>query len=332
VGGTPLPWYATQGTPVYARPSTFGPIDFDNEFAEVAAVLPSSVPLAGPETGIGPWMSAFTGRFLHPGSQVQMLTSHAYGLNNCVRNQKSPKYPTVPNLLSLSASRDLLKGLGPYLAMAHHDDLQYRIDEMGSVTCNGRLGVSNTFASALWAMDALFSVARAGVDGVNLHSYPDSANGLFDLTYRAADHAWQASVHPLYYGALMFAQAAPAGSRLLQTTGGGLPGLRAWATRGADGRMRVLLVNDSITSPETVRVVVPLAFRAHSATIERLTAPSPDAEAGVQLGGHSFGETETGFLPAPELGISRPGDGAYTVSLPASSAALVTMLPRREPR
>ena len=329
-GGIDLPWYATSGTTRYARPPTFGPVGFDNEYAEVAAVSPDAVGLAGPEVGLGPWMSAFTGRFVRHGSRVQMLTSHAYGLNNCVRDSQSPKYPTVPNLLSLTASRDLLTGIGGYVALAHREGLSYRIDEMGSVTCNGRPGVSDTLASALWALDALFAVAHGHVDGVNLHSYPESANGLFDLRYRPGAHAWQATVHPLYYGALMFAQSAPAGSRLLSTTGGSLPGLRAWSTRGADGRLRVVLINDSITSSELVDVRVPPAFRAHRATVERLTGPSPDAESGVELGGRSFGATETGLLPAPELGVSRPGGGHYAVSLPPSSAALVTLLPRSQ--
>ena len=38
------------------------------------------------------------------------------------------------------------------------DGATFRIDEMGSVTCNGHVGVSNTMASALWATGALFSV------------------------------------------------------------------------------------------------------------------------------------------------------------------------------
>jgi hypothetical protein len=301
---------------------------FDTEFADTAQALPPGIALAGPETGIGPWMSAFTGRFLHRGSRVRTLTSHAYGLNNCVRDSHSPKYPTVPNLLSLSASRDLLKGMGQYVALAHRNGASYRVDEMGSVTCNGRVGVSDTFASSLWALDALFAIARAHVNGVNLHTYPESANGLFDLSYEHADRVWQADVHPLYYGALMFEQAAPAGSRVLNTLGGGLAGLRAWSTLGADGRMRVLLVNDQISGPELVDVAVPPSFRTHSATVERLTAPSAYAQSGVELGGHSFGATETGFLPAPQLGVSRPGGGHYAVSLPAASAALVTLLPR----
>jgi hypothetical protein len=32
--------------------------------------------------------------------------------------------------------------------------------------------VSDTFATALWAPDALFELLRAGIDGVNVHVRP----------------------------------------------------------------------------------------------------------------------------------------------------------------
>ena len=46
---------------------------------------------------------------------------------------------------------------------------------------------------------------------------------------------WQAVVEPEYYGLLMFAQAAPAGSRLIATTTTNAQGVRVWATRGRQG-------------------------------------------------------------------------------------------------
>ena len=48
---------------------------------------------------------------------------------------------------------------------------------MNSVACGGKAGVSDTFASALWALDALFAVARSGADGVNLHMFPRARYG-----------------------------------------------------------------------------------------------------------------------------------------------------------
>ena len=86
-----------------------------------------------------------------------------------------------------------------FLTEVSPDRAAFRIDEMGSVTCNGRWGVSNTMASALWTAAALFSVARDGVDGVNLHSYPGLPNALFDFS--EASGRWTAAVHPIDRGA-----------------------------------------------------------------------------------------------------------------------------------
>ena len=62
-------------------------------------------------------------------------------------------------------------------------------------------------------LDTLFSMASAGVDGVNIHSLPGAAYELF--TFRRDAAGWRAFVHPDYYGMLLFAQAFPVGAQLL---------------------------------------------------------------------------------------------------------------------
>ena len=42
--------------------------------------------------------------------------------------------------------------------LAHGAGLRFRLDEVNSVTCGGTRGVSDTFATALWAPDALLSL------------------------------------------------------------------------------------------------------------------------------------------------------------------------------
>ncbi|HZE05949.1 MAG TPA: hypothetical protein VE127_12030, partial [Solirubrobacteraceae bacterium] len=134
----PLPWYSHDGSPVYSRPRSYSPQDYAQEFTRTRRVLPR-VPLAGPETGQGPWMSMF-GAFVSPGSQVRMLTSHVYGLNNCIKAPQAPQFPSVAHLLSIVNSRDVVPGLGPFIARAHRYGASFRIDEMGSVSCNGHPG------------------------------------------------------------------------------------------------------------------------------------------------------------------------------------------------
>ncbi len=324
VGGRPAPWYSHAGTLVFSRRFSYSPADFDAEFARTLRVLPQ-LPIAGPETSNPPWLSAFR-RFVRPGSRVRILTSHAYPLSQCITDPSSPGYPSVPHLLSLAASRQMLGADLPYVSLAHADGLTYRVDELGSTSCNGRAGVSNSAASALWLMDALFSIARDQIDGVNLHTYPNSVNGLFD--FRRSHGRWKAAVHPLYYGALMFAKAAPSGSRLLATHSSSQDRLRAWATLGRDHRVRVLLINDSLRSSSQTLLRPPRGFGSRAATIERLHTPSAYATNGITLGGHGFSRrSSSGTLPPPHLQISKPSRGRYRVTVPPSSAALVTLAP-----
>jgi hypothetical protein len=171
-------------------------------------------------------------------------------------------------------------------------------------------------------MDALFTMAGDGVDGVNLHTYPNSANGLFDFS--TAHGRPRANVHPLYYGALMFAQAAPAGSRLLRVVSGSQGPLRAWATLAPDHHIRVLLINDSLSSSAVAVVRTPGA--PGPASIERLRASGAYATSGLTLGGRTFGAATTTGVLAPAAAQSvTPHGGTYSATMSAGSAALITL-------
>jgi hypothetical protein len=101
-----------------------------------------------------------------------------------------------------------------------------------------------------------------------------------------------------------------------------------WATLGRDRRIRVVLINDSLTTVAMVLVRAPAS--AAPAALERLRAPSAYATGRVTLGGQSFGsETGTGMLGgAPRTPLLRPVRGAYRVRVPAASAAMLTIQSR----
>jgi hypothetical protein len=62
------------------------------------------------------------------------------------------------------------------------------------------------------------------------------------------------------------------------------------------------------------------------ATVSRLLAPGAYATGGVTLAGQSFDETTTGLPRGSRLTTSlRPLAGRYTLTLPASSAAMLTV-------
>jgi hypothetical protein len=320
-----LPWYRNSaGRLIMGRPSSYDLRGFTGEFSALRKRLPR-VALAGPTVGALPWLQNLRG-FLAAEPRLRVVTLHRYPLNRCFTPWGSPNYPTVANLLRSSASRGLADGIERYATIAHQRGDTFRIDEINSVACGGKTGVSDTFASALWAVDALFAVARSGADGVNIHTFPGARYGLF--TFNRARTGWSAFVRPEYYGLLMFAQAAPPGSRLLPATSTGSTEVRAWATRATDGRIRLVLINDDVRRSHVVSLRLP--ERAPTVTLERLTAPNARASDGVALGGQSFGaQTETGNLPSARLGhVLSAGSGGYLITLPAASAALLTAGPR----
>jgi hypothetical protein len=324
-----FPWYETSGVPYYGRPSTYNFAAYMEDVAAFAKRL-HGVDLAGPATGTPSWLERVP-RLFAVEPRLKVITYHRYPLLSCFSQPGDARYPSIPNLLTSDAARELLQGAGGTIADAHRHGASVRIDELNSVACSGTPGVSDTFASSLWMLDTLFAMVRAGVDGVNIHTLPDAAYRPF--VFRRIRGRWLATVQPEYYSLLMFAQAAPPGSRMLGVAQTPSTDVRSRATATADGIVHVVLINAGLASGHEVLVRPPK--RAGVAAIEWLRAPSAAATNGVTLGNQTFGnETGTGELKGKlrtaELRPDRRG--RYRVTMPASSAAMITFLPAATPR
>ncbi|MFL5864326.1 MAG: glycosyl hydrolase family 79 C-terminal domain-containing protein [Solirubrobacteraceae bacterium] len=311
-------WYKSRsGKHVLGRPRSYDPAAFTREFSTFAPRLPP-VRLAGPSSGAAAWLAQL-GRFLHTEPRVRLATIHAYPLKHCTKST----VVTVAQLLSEQSSHGLAASLAPYVTVAtrHHDPL--RIDEMNAVSCGGTRGVSNSFASALWILDALFEMAKTGVSGVNVHTVPNTINEV--LGPDRVGGGWRMRVHPQYYGMMMFAQAAPAGSRLLALRTAPPAGVKVWATRATNGVIHVVVINKRPTRSGFLRLRI---AGAHGpAEVKQLRAPSVHATGGVTFGGQTFGaETATGLLAGPAAHRAvMPSGGGYPVTVPAASAMMLTV-------
>jgi hypothetical protein len=164
---------------------------------------------------------------------------------------------------------------------------------------------------------------------VNIHTFPNAVNQLF--FFHEQSTGWIGYVQPLYYGLLMFAQAAPPGSRLLKVSGQAPAAVRVWGTKARDGSVRVMLINDgsgqhAISFRAPAAPATGAAGPNATATLERLQAPKVTAQSGITLGGQSFDTpTTTGLLDGPaSTATITPRNGVYTVTLPPYSATLVT--------
>ncbi len=328
-----LGWYRNAfGVEVHGRPRSYGFDAFQRDYARIVSALPAGVPLAGPATGAPAFWSQL-GRFLAAQPRVRTATIHRYPLNRCFTGPQSPLFPTIGNMLAPYASAGLAAPLAGQIAIAHHAGAAYRVDELNSVACGGKYGVSDTFAASLWMLDTLFGLARVGADGVNVHTFKTGRYSPFSFAYSGG--RWHAQVKPAYYGMLMFARAAPPGSRVLGTGGAGAGAVRTWATRAPDGTVRVVLINESASRDVTLAVAPPGAVaRAGArvgtgATLSRLTAPGLAATAGVRIAGQRYADgSETGRLVgSPRVAALDPIQRRFVLRVPRASAALLT-LPR----
>ena len=285
----------------------------------IAAAAPG-VTLAGPDASSGlvvlPWVHA-AATSLPPG----LLTDHYYPSSSCGYT------PQVSDLLDPRTRAGESGLLGALTSIARVAHLPVRMDETNDISCRGEPGVSNSFASALWATDYTLRAISAGVVGVNFHDLIGEtlAYSPVAASDRSALDAGQLQAKPKYYALLLVRRLL--GDRLAgaRVTGGG-SGLTAWALMSPQGRMHVVLVNFDPpgSTPLLVRLKAPGRFAGGQ--ILRLTGPQPAATGGVRLGGRRVAPdgawSASSSLPRV---YGRPG--GLELSVPAASAALVTLPP-----
>lgn len=316
-------WYHVDGHRMPGRAPGWDFVDYLREFSAIARALPR-LPLAGPAAGSPKWLG-YVGRFIAAEPRVGIVTLHRYPLQRCYIPPGAPTYPTIAHLLAPAATTGLADSVARDVALAHAHGRLVRIDEVNTISCGRVPAVGESFASALWVLQTLFAFARTGADGVNIHTYPSSPYSLFQFHHHHG--AWRAVVHPEYYGMLMFARAAPPGSRLLSTAGAQRAGIDAWATRAPGGRVRVVVI-DTGHRARTVAVRVPSALAGASAAVQRLLAPSLSARTHVTIAGQSFAGGGRDGAPSGRIAIQMVAPsrgGVYRVRIPGGSAALLTI-------
>ena len=284
------------------------------------AALPPPVRLMGPSYGSPTPMNDFIA-YIKSIPPSRLIASQHFYVSN------SATHPNLPAdyLLGAAASTSGPSEGAARVAAAHQYGSPFWLDEMNSISGGGEPGVSNVFASALWAMDVMFEFARTGVDGVNWHTGNGGNYAAFEFQIDSVGQRKTYSlrtVKPLYYGLLMFQQATGDGARLLpvklETSGN----VKVWATVGSQGVVRALILNKDENATGPVTLTMP-GFR--KATVERLTAPSYQSTTGIKIGGQTFDGSPDGKLQGERSGESvLPAHSNYVINMPACSAALVT--------
>jgi hypothetical protein len=301
------------------------PWSFADYVAEVAAYRSAiaaaapGVPIVGPDASSGEvllaWVSE-TAAAEHPA----LLTAHYYPLTKC--EAYAPKLSDLVSPLTRVNESAILEQLS---AAAVASKIPLRLDETNNVSCRGQPGVSNVFASALWAVDYIARAMASGIAGLNFHDLIAEPLSYSPLVADGAQELASGALHanPEWY-ALLLAQRL-LGDRPVQAgVAGGARTLTAGAFVAPNGSVQLVLVDfaPSGARPLHVRLDLPTSFTYGQAL--RLTAPGLSATAGVTLGGGAVSAEGT-WSPAAALPYVSGKPGSLELQMPASSAALVTL-------
>jgi hypothetical protein len=280
-------------------------------YAARLAIVAPRIPLAGPATAEprGNWLRTVVAHARV--SRISELTVHRYPFIDCP--QARPQ-PTVLRYLSSAASDGFANALIGAAVIARHAHIPLRVSELGDSACAGVEGVTDTFATALWSADALFSMLARGVASVNVHVRVGTFNSPLSPPGRVL------TALPMMYGMILFDRTIGRGGRVVEASisARAAVALKAWVVR-TERVTRMLLINKG---GRPVRAWVALKAR-RLATVERLLAPSPFARTGVTLAGQTLGDAGM-WQGARVTSITRPRGGRYTISIPAYSAALLS--------
>jgi hypothetical protein len=308
-----LPWIAQ------------GYVEEVSSYREAIEALTPGVPIAGPDVS-GSGAFAEWGEEEALAQTPALLTGHHYPLG-CA--QTPP--PSIEALLSSAARGRAAHSLETYLAVSRAHGIPLRIDETNTVSCGGVAGISNTFASALWASGYITQAMAAGTAGINLEGNPANCNGYTPLCAPtpAALASGRLRAQPEWYALLL--TRALVGDRPLPTTisAEGEPNLVAAAFAEPDHAMKVVLANNEPPGAGPLALRLNVGPGMGAASVLALTASSPSALGGVLLGGHTVAPDGVWKAPARTQSVATHA-GILTLQLAPSSAELVSVS-RRQP-
>jgi len=212
--------------------------------------------------------------------------------------------------------------------IAREAEVPFRQDETNSVSCGGVPGISDTFASALWAVSYLTQAMSMGAAGINFEGNPANCVGYTPLCAPSAEALASGALQaqPEWY-ALLLARAL-VGERPLATivSAPARQDVDVRSFLASDGTLRFVIVDDELPGAREVPVRLRVGEGFHGASVLALTAPSPEALSGVALGGQAVAADGLWSQPA-RLPHASNRHGVITIDMKPSSAALLTVAP-----
>ena len=275
--------------------------EWESYFNAVRGALPT-VPFAGPDVADNQtWIDSFA---VEEHARVRLIDGHFYRTGPA--SSPSITYETI-----LTPDAGLPTYLGTLGKASSAYALGFRVSECNSVYDGGKTGVSDVFASALWALDYMWTVAEAQGEGINFHG---GTGGAYSPVVRTSG-AW--SARPEYYAMLAF-KAGAQGALLPAQTSAGALNVSAYASQSG-GAEYVTLIDKDV---QPVAFTIQPGRTVEGVQVMRLSAPSFTSAAdsvsfcGAQV---DAGGNFTAGTPEDYKG----GVSSFVVNVPAGGAAVV---------
>jgi hypothetical protein len=284
-----------------------------SQFQSAILAATPGVPITGPASGsnVTSWTVPFAQAVTRKG--LSMMTQHYY------RGDGHASTSTAANLIAPDAI--LPKCMALLNAATKSTGIPFRMGECNSYFNGGAMGVSNSFASALWVLDFMFGCAQGGATGVNLHG-GGKANGYTPIAdYNGA----VVEARPEFYGLTMFTLAGQ-GTLYSTNLSAGSTNATAYAVKSATGELNLIVVNKDTTQNLNMTISLPQTARSASLmTMSQLTSgasgPSLSATSGVTIQGASIA-VNGDFTPGAPYELTVKGS-QIDCYVPALSAVLI---------
>lgn len=288
----------------------------------------------GPSTSPGheSWSANFANEFGSHGPLV-FISQHDYPGGDARRATNSAV--ARDKILSPAINQHYAKFSAGFVPAVVSNGLPYRLEEANSFYDGGALDVSDTFASALWALDYQWWWTTRGASGINFHTGDKVAARDESKPCRYAVFWTSArgfNVHPIGYALKMFSLGGQ--GSLLQTLVENTNGLNITAYAAAPNRQTVfvtLINREHGSSGRAADVTLDSGFSRAHAEVMFLRTPDGDVsdKKGVTLGGAEIRDD------ASWNGTWDPSDanaeGKFALKLPPASAALVKVTAQSKP-
>jgi hypothetical protein len=246
------------------------------------------------------------------GKKVKLLTHHYY------RTGAASPAATMENLLK--TDEGWKARLLQLQTMSGESGVPVRINEVNSFSGGGKVGISDTFASALWCLDYMCQAATFGCGGVNMETDINQLGWISHYSPIVHDKDGTCEARPEYYGMLAFALAGkgnPLGTTLEKD---GEINLSVYATH-EDEKIWLIVINKDLAWDAELTLPLPDGYSGPEAF--RLEAPSVNSTDRLALAGTKISPDEQWVPGSPEKVLTEGRSARFSV--PHASALLLRL-------